>query len=134
MAPTEKLTGVKPDISKLNVCGCVGYVFVPKEVPKNRLSAKAEPALFLGVPKTGHGFRLLHLRMGKMVEARDVKFREDVKVERTYINTLMKGRQHYSPHIPFTPLPVEYVAEQPVRANTTEAVQKAAHESLPSKG
>ncbi|KAG2814093.1 hypothetical protein PC118_g14528 [Phytophthora cactorum] len=69
-----------------------------------------------------------------MVEARDVKFREDVKVERTYINTLMKGRQHYSPHIPFTPLPVEYVAEQPVRANTTEAVQKAAHESLPSKG
>ncbi|EGZ18364.1 hypothetical protein PHYSODRAFT_301060 [Phytophthora sojae] len=68
MTPTEKLTGLKPDISKLKVCGCVGYVFIPKEKRKNKLSEKAESALFLGLPKTKHDYRLLHLRTGKMVD------------------------------------------------------------------
>ncbi|OWZ10426.1 DNA binding protein [Phytophthora megakarya] len=113
--PTGKLTGAKPNVAQLKVCGCVGYVFVPKQVRMNKLSTKAEPALFLGFPRIGHGYRLLHLRTGKMVEAQDVKFREDVTVERTYINALLKGRQHYYPQIPFIPLPVEYVAEQVVR-------------------
>ncbi|OWZ00370.1 polyprotein [Phytophthora megakarya] len=85
MTPTEKLTGKKP---------------IFEEVRKNKLLAKAEPALFLGFPRTGHGYRLLQLRTGNSVETRDVKFREDVTVERTYINALLKGRQHYYPQIP----------------------------------
>jgi len=65
VTPTEKLLGSKPDVAQLKVCGCVGYVFIPKEIRKNKLSAKAEPALFLGFPRTRHGYRLLHLRTGK---------------------------------------------------------------------
>ncbi|EGZ12843.1 hypothetical protein PHYSODRAFT_302699 [Phytophthora sojae] len=63
-----------------------------------------------------------------MVESRDVKFREDVTVERTYINALLKGRQHYYPQIPFIPLPVEYVAEQSVRVKAGDLVRRAANE------
>ncbi|KAG3084086.1 hypothetical protein PI124_g15217 [Phytophthora idaei] len=109
MTPTEKLTGKKPDIVRLKLCGCIGYVFIPKEVRKNGLATKAESALFLGFPKIGHGYRLLHLRTGKMVEARDVRFYEDVTVERTYVNALLKGQQYYYPQIPYVPVPVEYV-------------------------
>ncbi|GMG17123.1 unnamed protein product [Phytophthora fragariaefolia] len=129
MTPTEKLTGKKPSISQLKVCGCVGYVFIPKEVRKNKLSAKAEPAIFLGFPRNGHGFRLLHLRTGKIVDARVVKFREDVTFERTYINALLKGRQHYYPMIPFIPPPVEYVAEPHVCEHACETMNKAVNET-----
>ncbi|KAG3073245.1 hypothetical protein PI124_g10803 [Phytophthora idaei] len=127
---TEKLTDLKSNVSKLKVCGYVGSVCVPKEIRKNHLSVKAEPALFLGFPKPKHGYRLLHLRTGKILEARDVKFREDVTVERRYLNALLKGRQHYYPQIPFIPLPVEYVVEQTVRANASEAVQNAVNEVI----
>ncbi|KAF4132727.1 Integrase core domain [Phytophthora infestans] len=129
LTPTEKLSGLKPDVAQLKVCGCVGYVFVPKETRKNKLSAKAEPGLFLGFARMGHGYRLLHLRSGKVIEARDVKLREDVTVERTYINALLKGRQHYFPQIPFVPLPVEYVADEAVRAGAHEAVREAVNET-----
>ncbi|KAE9309572.1 hypothetical protein PR003_g20481 [Phytophthora rubi] len=72
---------------------------------------------------------MLHLRTGNIVEARDIKLREDVTVERTYINALLKGRQHYYPKIPFIPLPVEYVAEQPVREHADLTVQETVNET-----
>ncbi|OWY92826.1 polyprotein, partial [Phytophthora megakarya] len=106
----------------------MGYVFVPKEVRKNKLLAKAEPALFLGLSRIEHGYRLLHLRTGKLVKARDVKFREDVTDECTYMNALLKGRQNYYPQIPFVPLPVEYVAKQEVREQTRATVFDAVDE------
>ncbi|KAE8911033.1 hypothetical protein PF011_g4832 [Phytophthora fragariae] len=63
------------------------------------------------------------------MEARDVKFRDNVTVERTYINALLKGRQHYYPKIPFIPLPVEYVAGQPVREHADRTVQETVSET-----
>eukprot|EP00644_Phytophthora_capsici_P007165 jgi/Phyca11/112536/e_gw1.22.63.1 len=73
--PSEKLHGKKPDLKKVRVCGCIGFVYEAKR--QNKLSPKAEPALLLGFARTSPGYRLLHLRTGKIVEARDVQFRED---------------------------------------------------------
>lgn len=117
--PAGKLTGLKRDISKLNVCSCIEYVFVPKEVWKNILPVNAEPALFLGFSWTGHGYRLLNRRSGKMVQLRDAKFPEDLTVECTYINPPLKSREGYYPQ---HSLPVETVAEQESREKAGDIV------------
>jgi len=64
---------------------------------------------------------LLHLRTGKIVEARDMKFREDITASRKYISALLMGRSG-GEKIPFVSLPVEYVAEESVRAGAEDSV------------
>jgi hypothetical protein len=117
--PSEKLLGTVPNVAKIRVCGSVGFVFVAKR--KDKLCPKAEPALLLGFAPSTTGYRLLHLRTGKIVEARDVKFREDITVSRKYISALLMGRSG-GEKIPFVSLPVEYVAEESVRAGAEDSV------------
>jgi hypothetical protein len=101
--PSEKLLGTVPNVAKIRVCGSVGFVFVAKR--KEKLCPKAEPALLLGFARLTTGYRLLHLRTGKIVEARDMKFREDITASRKYISALLMGRSG-GEKIPFVPLPV----------------------------
>ncbi|KAG3239214.1 hypothetical protein PI124_g15835 [Phytophthora idaei] len=57
MSPTKALTGTtpemitgrKPDVRNLRVCGCVAFAHVPKEKRSHKLSPKAVPTLFLGM-------------------------------------------------------------------------------------
>ncbi|OWY96335.1 LOW QUALITY PROTEIN: Pol Polyprotein [Phytophthora megakarya] len=128
MTPSEKLLGTKPNVGKIRVCGSVGFIHQPKEKRKTKLSSKAEPALLLGFARLSPGYRLLHLRTGQIVEARDVNFREDVTVSREYVNAILSGTQANYKHIPFTPLPVKYVAE----GSTRDQAERVVREDLPS--
>ncbi|KAE9298600.1 hypothetical protein PF001_g15852 [Phytophthora fragariae] len=119
--PSEKLLGTAPNMAKIRVCGSVGFVFVAKAKRKHKLCPKAEPALLLGFARSTTGYRLLHLRIGPIVEARDVKFREDITVSRKYISALLMGKSG-GDKIPFVPLPVEYVAEESVRTGAEKTV------------
>ncbi|KAE9336067.1 hypothetical protein PF008_g13196 [Phytophthora fragariae] len=127
--PSEKLFGKKPDTSKIRVCGCVGFVCVQKQVCKHKLSPKANPALLLVFARSAPGYRLLHLRTGKIVEARDVQFREDATVSSKYLNKLLLGR-HHGENIPYAPLPVEYIATGNVRDGAYRAVENSLPKDL----
>eukprot|EP00644_Phytophthora_capsici_P003262 jgi/Phyca11/14399/fgenesh1_pg.PHYCAscaffold_7_\ len=94
--PYEKLNDKKPDVSKV------------------KLSPKAEPAMLLGFSHAAPGYRLLHLRTGRIVEAKDVKFREDITVGKKYLEALLVGRHGTYNDIPYVPLPVEFVAKEAV--------------------
>ncbi|POM59072.1 Transposon Polyprotein integrase [Phytophthora palmivora] len=108
-----------PEVLQYNVDNDnVGFVYVAKR--NDKLSPKAEPALLLGFARSTKGYRLLHLRTGTIVEARDVNFREDITISLKYISVLFMGNG--GDKIPFVPLPVEYVAEERVRS---EAVSLA---------
>ncbi|KAE8970195.1 hypothetical protein PF011_g26516 [Phytophthora fragariae] len=106
--PSEKLLGTVPNVAKIRVCGSVGFVFVAKAKRKHKLCPKAEPALLLGFARSTTVYRLLHLRTGQIVEARDVKFREVITVSQKYISELLMGKIGGDK----IPLPVEYVAEE----------------------
>ncbi|KAE8886485.1 hypothetical protein PF003_g29613 [Phytophthora fragariae] len=85
MTPYERLTGTKPDVGNLHVCGCVAFAHVPKKKRASKLSPKAVPTLFLGYAHTSLGFRLLDLRSADLIERRDVSFREDITVDSAYM-------------------------------------------------
>ncbi|KAE8965239.1 hypothetical protein PR001_g28792 [Phytophthora rubi] len=126
--PSEKLLGQKPDLHKIRVCGSVGFIHVPKEKRRTKLSLKSEPGLLLGFAHLSPGYRFLHLRTGAIVEARDVIFRENITVSKKYLNALLHGQHSQYEQIPFVPLPVEYVAEDAVG----EGAQREIARNLPS--
>ncbi|POM69813.1 Copia-type Polyprotein [Phytophthora palmivora] len=121
--PFEKLHGKKPDLNKVRVCGAIGFVYVAKR--KNKLSSKAEPALLLGVSRTVPGYRLLHLRTGKIVEACDVQFREDVTVGKKYLSALLVGRHNSS-------ITFQFVAEEGVHEGASRTVVNSLPDSVTS--
>lgn len=92
MTPYEKLTGTKPDVSNLHVCGCVAFAHVPKKKRASKLSPKAKPTLFLGYAQTSLGYWLLDLRTGNLIEQHDVSFREDITVDSAYVERLLARR------------------------------------------
>ncbi|KAE9297506.1 hypothetical protein PF008_g23728 [Phytophthora fragariae] len=114
MTPYQKLTGMKPDVSKLHVCGCVAFAHVPKKKRASKLSPKVAPTLFLSYSQSSLGYRLLNLRTGDLVERRDVSFREDITVDSKYVENLL-ARRYYGNQviipdiISFVRLPVNAV-------------------------
>ncbi|KAE8964363.1 hypothetical protein PR001_g29075, partial [Phytophthora rubi] len=116
MTPYQKLAGMKPDVGKLHVCGCVAFAHVPKKKRASKLSPKAVPTLFLGLSQSSMGYRLLNLLTGDMVERRDVSFRDDITVDSEYVENLLarryNGSQVVLPDIiPFVRLPVNAVLD-----------------------
>ena len=49
--PISKWNGDIPDVSYFKVFGSQAYVLIPKEDRQNKLSAKAEEAIFIGYEK-----------------------------------------------------------------------------------
>ncbi|GMF56115.1 unnamed protein product [Phytophthora fragariaefolia] len=119
--PSEKLLGTVPSVAKIRVGSSVGFVFVAKR--KDKLSPKAEPALLLGFARSTTGYRLLHLRTGQIIEAHDVKFREDITVSRNYLSALLMGNG--GDKIPFVALRVDYVTTERVRTEAEALVTKS---------
>ncbi|OWZ12428.1 Gag-pol Polyprotein [Phytophthora megakarya] len=70
--PYKKLTGMKPDVSNLRVCGCVAFAHIVKKKRANKLSSKAVPTLFLGFSQSSLGYRLLNFHTGELIERRDL--------------------------------------------------------------
>lgn len=52
--PTQLLNGLKPDVSHLRVFGCGAYVWLPKQLRKNKLQPKAELMTFIGFSGSGN--------------------------------------------------------------------------------
>ena len=98
ITPSKTLRGNKPNISKKKVCGCLGFIHVPKEKRHTKLSSKAEPVLLLGFARTTTGYRLLHLETGAIIEARDMESREHITVSKKYISALLKGKNGSTNH------------------------------------
>ncbi|KAJ8523262.1 hypothetical protein ON010_g17601 [Phytophthora cinnamomi] len=111
----KTVLGQKPDLSKIRVCSSVGFIHVPKKKRRTKLSPNSEPGLLLVFAHLSPGYRFLHLRTGTIVEAQDVIFREDITVNKLYLNALLNGQHGQYEQIPFVQLPVEYVAEDAVR-------------------
>ena len=59
--PIDVATDKTPDLSKLKIFGCGAYVFLPKEVRKNKLSPKSELMTFLGY-RFGHEANMIFMR------------------------------------------------------------------------
>ncbi|OWY92699.1 Integrase, catalytic core protein [Phytophthora megakarya] len=74
--PYELFEGRKPNVSGLRVWGCAVIYFVPKVKRIGKHDPTAREALFLGYPESSIGYRVLDLVFGRIVESRDVTFRE----------------------------------------------------------
>ncbi|KAE8981750.1 hypothetical protein PR003_g17828 [Phytophthora rubi] len=73
MTPYQKLTGMKPDVSKPHVCGCVAFAHVPKKKRAGKLSPKVVLTLFLGYSQSSLGYRCVPVASSKCVMFRSVK-------------------------------------------------------------
>ncbi|KIK18519.1 hypothetical protein PISMIDRAFT_14301 [Pisolithus microcarpus 441] len=74
--PCELFLGKVPDISYFRVFGCLAYVWIPKELRKDKLEPHAEEMIFLGYAVATKGYHFL--RGQKVIIARTAKFVEDV--------------------------------------------------------
>ncbi|POM75355.1 Polyprotein [Phytophthora palmivora] len=103
MTPYQNLTGVKPVVNNLRVCGCVAFAHVPKKKRAGKFSPRVVPTLFLGYASTLMGYRLLNLRTGDLIERRDVSFREDITMDNTFVENFLakhyKGRKIVEPDV-----------------------------------
>ena len=54
--PWEALTGVKPDVSKFRVWGCLGWYLVPDHEIESKVSPRAWPAVHLGFDPLRNGY------------------------------------------------------------------------------
>ncbi|KAJ8525831.1 hypothetical protein ON010_g15282 [Phytophthora cinnamomi] len=72
--------------------------------------------------------KIRHLWTGKIVEARDVQFREDATVSSRYLNKRLVGR-YQGEKIPYEPLPVEYIATD----SEHDGANRAVEDSLPKE-
>jgi hypothetical protein len=79
MAPEEKFTGKKPDVSHLKVFGCIAYVHVPDE-KKSKLDPKADKCIFIGYSSEQKGYRCFNPSTRKLQVSRDVMFDEMVSL------------------------------------------------------
>jgi len=59
--PIEQIDKEKPDLSKLKILGCGAYVFIHKDLRKNKLSPKSELMIFLGY-RFGHESNMRFMR------------------------------------------------------------------------
>ena len=57
--PIELTLKKKPDISYLQVFGCLAYVHIPKDQRKDKLTPKAKEMIFLGYESGTKGYRFL---------------------------------------------------------------------------
>ena len=58
-SPFQLLYGQKPDVHHLKVFGCLAWVFIPKEMRKNKLSPKSEAMTFIGYEKGSKAYKFM---------------------------------------------------------------------------
>ena len=74
--PFERLFDRRPDISQLNVFGCVSYVHIPDD-QRRKVDTRAHKAIFVGYPPGVKRYKLYDPEKKKFVVSRDVQFFED---------------------------------------------------------
>ncbi len=77
MAPEEKITSKKPNVSHFKMFGCIAYVHVPDE-KRSKLDPKTEKCIFIGYSLEQKGYRCFNPSTRKLQMSRDVMFDEMV--------------------------------------------------------
>jgi hypothetical protein len=73
--PTKVYTGMKPDVSRLRVFGCIAHAHIP-EKSRDKLSTHSLPCTFLGFAHQHSAFRLIHRPLQRFIESCDIIFDE----------------------------------------------------------
>ena len=74
--PISKWNGDVPDVSYFKVFGSLAYVLIPKEDRQNKLSAKAEEAIFIGYEKGTKGYKFWSSKHRRVVISSTATFDE----------------------------------------------------------
>jgi transposase InsO family protein len=74
--PYTRWYGKPPRVDNLRPFGCIGFAHVPKTTSRGKLDPRAIPCMMLGYSTTGKGYRLWDIRGKKIIESRDVDWRE----------------------------------------------------------
>ena len=74
--PIFKWNGDVPDVSYFKVFGSLAYVLIPKEDRQNKLSAKAEEAIFIGYEKGTKGYKFWSPKCQRVVISSTATFDE----------------------------------------------------------
>jgi hypothetical protein len=85
--------GVKPNVTALRVFGCAAYVYLPPEVRKNKLSAKAELMVFLGYTDGMKGYRFMRMPRNGLFDGATAIFDES-RFPKCEQHALAKRPQH----------------------------------------
>ena len=109
---SENLLGYKPDVSKIEVCGPVGFVYVSEEERSTKLRDESYPGLILGLDQVRTRYELLYLRTGDVLEARDVQYRDDITLSKQHFSAFLKGQCGIHDKILQVLLPVEFVVKK----------------------
>jgi hypothetical protein len=102
--PYTRLYEAKPFVGHIRPWGIAAFIFTPKKLRDSKLENPGLPALFLGYPSNSIGYRLLCLTTGKIVERRDVVFREDLAVSRRFVKDLLMTKPSQQERV-LTPIP-----------------------------
>jgi hypothetical protein len=76
--PAEMWYGVKPNLNKIKVFGCVAFVHKPKVQQHGKFDSRSKKCVFLGY--TVNGYRLWSFTENKIIIAHDVIFVETKRV------------------------------------------------------
>jgi hypothetical protein len=79
-APQKTWSGMKPDVSHLKVFSCKTYAHVPNE-KRTKLESKFMPYVFLRYYESTKAYRLMCVKIKKIIKSRDVVFIEGSKKE-----------------------------------------------------
>ena len=74
--PITKWNGDVPDVSYFKVFGSQAYIFIPKEDQQNKLSAKAEKAIFIGYEIGTKGYKFWSPRQRRVIISPTATFDE----------------------------------------------------------
>ena len=76
--PHECFWGVKPNLERLRVFGCLAYGKIPDEERKSKLDPKSIKCVFIGYEQNVKGYRLLDFEHERLIISRDVISDEEV--------------------------------------------------------
>jgi hypothetical protein len=74
--PITLWDGTKPNVSYFRTFGCLAYVFIPKEVRKDKLAPKAEVMTFIGYEQGTKGYRFWSKTRQRVVISHNATFDE----------------------------------------------------------
>jgi transposase InsO family protein len=74
--PYTRWTDKLPKVGHLRPFGCIAFVHVPKSTSRGKLDARATICMMLGYSTSGKGYRLWDIGHNKIIESRDVDWRE----------------------------------------------------------
>jgi len=86
MCPLEFATGIKPDLSKLRIFGCIAYAFIDPSRRVGKLADRAKPYIYVGNDDESNGYLIYNRTTHETTTQGIVQFVEIVDVYLTPLN------------------------------------------------